>query len=214
MEREYSELALYLRTQLKEKDLPNEAEIGTFIKKARKFFSARDVKSEDLIATKQILQLSGQPTSPPSVCANYLIFSFGNQLNDEAIRQMQSGNRKKFSMLYDYANGVITPMETILWAESYISGGAHDPKNLSAAANALRMDIIEETETFLAVNNVQSSAAQLLKQDPTGFKLLEAPLLQAENNLIISPQDKIVLAGARHAVDIYKNIYPLSQNLD
>lgn len=119
---------------------------------------------------------------------------------------------------FDIEYGVRETVSRIFVAERAIAEGPDAP--ITDIVNHSPRDsvsAVDDAEYYLHLQKIVSEAVALLKEDPSGFLLLDTFVgqLKAGQTRFISPDrtPEFVVAGAELAQRIYKEIYPLSERL-
>lgn len=175
---------------------------------------------------EDIKAVDGVPPSRPSLAAR-VVSNMGDLLNDLANNSINQGNLLLYVFFYDTAYGISVTVNKIGLAEGVIRHGIDTPiisdvwsesDELSEKLNA-DVSAVRKVDVQLHVNADLADAVALLKEDPTGFLLVEeaAKRLKRENSRFRAPValpagcvHECVARGATLAEQTYKTLYNLT----
>lgn len=153
--------------------------------------------TESLSAIKEEQAQAGIHLSRPALCVALLDASVREPLLEDALRFWHE--RPLFSMLYDLATGFGRPLDLISAAEKTNEGQSVDL--------VLKPD---EIERYSLTPNRLQEYAEALRQDPSGFTLIDRDLQNMERDNFPQQNKVIAIQGAKYGGTFYKAVYPLS----
>lgn len=166
---------------------------------------------------------TGENPSRPQVCSRYLLQGIVVPLQDTVFDTYREGGPEDFVFWHDVRFGVNYVLSRIVIAESSIRGDA-DRQAIEGIDSVQRKlgvsaSLSRQTEAYLRMTSEATGAELLLRQDPSGFLLIEETLKQLRNprsrthdqkTIMESLVPDYILAGAGFAQKAYRQIYPLS----
>jgi hypothetical protein len=185
---------------------------------------------EDLKALARALS-SHTPTDRIVVCTTHLRQTLDFQLLAEVYRLYREHHIPGFCRLYDYESGVSYLISQLENAVLEVEGGAAPLADLIAEKKKGEQkedvrEVAAKKEVHAILRQESKRMAMLLKQDPTGFAIVDKLMNEIQEymrtgNGIVGQNEgivhifsyqtpELVLAGARFARNAYKILYPLS----
>lgn len=103
----------------------------------------------------------------------------------------------------------------LLLAEGEISGEAQAniAETVSTVGEIFSTPTSEQAQRFLMYQKEAKKDADLLKQDPSGFTLIDDYLKDLAEETLTPLSEEYVMAGAKLAADLYKSVYQISRKL-
>lgn len=174
---------------------------------------------DDLSKFKLDEQKNGTSLSRPLLCA-YTLFLY--EVCDKFIglaRRADSENDiEQFRFFFDFGRGSELVLHSIFGAEEGLSDRGEESRleATSLASKMLDISTGEAAEGYLRMKRDETYSLGLLRQDPSGFLLLDSVVekVKADSDFHIGLHTKeYVLAGAEVARDLYKKIYEIAAPL-
>lgn len=171
---------------------------------------------------KRVLeQAEGKVPSRPFLCSYLIIHALEEQTLQNAIEHLAANDFVRFSVAFDLAAGMGHTLSVIAAAEAEVEGSfgqlaAEVISDLSEITTSVPME--EQSETFIRSQKDTVILASKLKNDPSGFSLINHVVNDLEQNWGQFPGSRfhhkeVFIAGAKTAQAMYKAIYPLTENL-
>lgn len=164
----------------------------------------------------------GKPISRPFLTSVFIMEAQHNHLIDLASTFASAEDNEGFVVAFDFDRGASTVLSSIGGAERAIEGTAPDGITvvLSEVSNhpAYSIPVENQAQIFTMVMERVKRFAEVLRQDPTGFALIDYVLQDCQVNWSDFPSfdylvKEVFIAGARKAGTMYKSIYPFTENL-
>lgn len=172
----------------------------------------------------------GESPSPARLCALYLVDTTVENLWRDALNDYNSGQTdRRFCHEADVAYGMSTTLNRIIIAESFIEAGDEMTRRDLGTAERYNVQhfgvsapVGNSMEMYILAQASARWAAGLYNEDPSGFNLLDAYVeqLRTEPNrplefdqIPTGVNQRIVVLAAEWARDLYKAVYPLSEQV-
>jgi hypothetical protein len=164
--------------------------------------------------------------SPASIAAEFVLRSAWNKTIQAQFHYAQESTTNKdllpaFAFFYDFGNGIADPLQTLRRAEQINAGVSvtdlfQERMNtlieLHSTLNLNTIPLGDQAEVFLKYTAKMKRAAESLKLDPSGFEYMKTYMENIRKDVGIEIFSlhipEIVVAGAEHATELYKTIYP------
>lgn len=174
---------------------------------------------EYLAETKQHAEQSGHGLSRPMLTVNFLNDAMLPLCMSLAKRSLLEGSMPAFRFAVDFAVGIAGILGRVKVSEFDIAGDADNiaVRLLSEKTRALKQNksISDETDQYLALRSEMNKVGKQLIEDPTGFRLVDSHVVKLESDARIDTRQarEYVLAGAKLARDLYKELYQMTKDL-
>lgn len=157
----------------------------------------------------------GLSASRVKLSAAMILQGNGLVLKDMADKALRDGQIPFFRFFFDLRYGLRTTMMILLLAEGEISGEtqADIAETVSTTGEIFSTPASEQAQRFLMYQREAKKDADLLKQDPSGFTLIDDYLKDLGKETHAPLSEEYVQAGARLAADLYKSVYQISSKL-
>ncbi len=174
----------------------------------------RGIKSF-LLQGKKILEAEKGPVSRPFLSAQ-LLQKFASNQRDEAVISLTEKRFSRFMFYFDFALSISIVSNMLLLAEDEIRGDKNksiglmldDPDNS-------HLSQVEKADLHILLNYQIQNASDLLKQDNSGFKLVDILAQRLKEGILTEDYHcpKYISAGAEFGRDSYKHVYNMSSFL-
>ena len=202
---------------------PSKSEVARFINivfpKPRQAQLAYHRNEEFILAAlkplKDAYDERGESASRVKLAATMVLQGNGTELRNFADKALRERQIPAYRFFFDLYYGLRTTMFTLLLAEREISGEAQsDIANaISTEGKILSMSVSEQVQRSLAYSREAERDSSLLKQDPSGFMLIDDYLTDLQKETFSLLSEEYVMTGANLAADLYKSVYQISTNL-
>lgn len=176
------------------------------------------------------MQKSLEPIRSPSQLTALFIIQNTLQNITSSIEQIDSSVQMSrvdhaqaagnFVIMCDFHRGILEVVESILAAEDYLSHGDHTlAKEIGSRGEAVGLPTEEQANVYIALVSYIKTYAEILRQDPSGFTLVDraAKDLETEGETIetyrVPVVREFIIEGANAGALIYKALYPKAQKI-
>lgn len=169
---------------------------------------------EDLSRARDILRKVGEPAPRPAICSTFLKFSIVYFLEQKSVE-----NGGVDILVKDVTLGAGIVANAFFVAVQEIENKTEEGFQKLSSEPTDSRPLEDRIKAYLLSVNYAQRAADKLKEDPTGFSLIDYvvdEMLQKEFKLVVSRSfavPEFVWAGADFARRVYKEIYPFTENL-
>lgn len=218
MDAEFRRLVTPVREHISKREALRILNASSFTQTEDKFLSfVRENNGrvrEDLSHAKDTLRKVGEPAPRPAICSTFLKFSIVYNLEQQAVRYGGVD-----IVVEDVALGASIVANAFFVAVQEIEGKTEEGFQKLSSEGGDSRSLEGRVKAYLLSVNYAQIAADKLKEDPSGFSLIDYvvdEMLQKEFNLAVPRSlavPEFVRAGADFARKVYKEIYPLSEGL-